>query len=176
MTGREASFCVCEHGMRRSSAALPQCRSFFRNHDAILLFPQDDCCVRIATSSFFFSSANTKSPGRALPTAVFRLISRTTSRTARSVSTARFCRRLVLPHAVFFGYAVGVIEMLIGHFACCSDCGCVRLASVLGILFLINMTSGHLVGARPRRAGLALFRSGAGSSAAVAALVIFYRG
>jgi len=35
---------------------------------------------------------------------------------------------LVLPHAVFFGYTVGVIESLVGYL-CCSDFGCARRAS-----------------------------------------------
>lgn len=44
----------------------------------------------------------------------------------------------VLPHAVFFGYVVGVVEMFIGI---CLLLGLwVRIASVVGILFLVNMT------------------------------------
>lgn len=46
--------------------------------------------------------------------------------------------QVVLPHAVFFGYAVGVVELvvglslLLGHW--------VRAGSILGILFLLNLT------------------------------------
>jgi uncharacterized membrane protein YphA (DoxX/SURF4 family) len=44
----------------------------------------------------------------------------------------------VLPHAVFLGYVVGVVEMFIGI---CLLLGLwVRVASVVGILFLVNMT------------------------------------
>jgi uncharacterized membrane protein YphA (DoxX/SURF4 family) len=45
---------------------------------------------------------------------------------------------LVLPHAVFFGYLVGVIEMLIGISLLLGIW--VRPASVVGILFLLNLT------------------------------------
>jgi uncharacterized membrane protein YphA (DoxX/SURF4 family) len=45
---------------------------------------------------------------------------------------------LVLPHAVFYGYTVGVVEFLIGV---CLLLGLwVRPASILGILFLLNLT------------------------------------
>ena len=45
---------------------------------------------------------------------------------------------IVLPHAVFFGYAVGVIELLIGISLLLGLW--VRPASVFGILFLLNLT------------------------------------
>jgi uncharacterized membrane protein YphA (DoxX/SURF4 family) len=45
---------------------------------------------------------------------------------------------LVLPHAVFFGYAVGVLETLVGI---CLLLGLgVRTASVLGIIYMLNLT------------------------------------
>ena len=45
---------------------------------------------------------------------------------------------LVLPHAVFFGYTVGVVESLIGI---CLLLGLwVRPAAVVGVLFLLNLT------------------------------------
>lgn len=44
---------------------------------------------------------------------------------------------LVLPHAVFWGYFVGVLELLIGISLLLGLC--VRPACILGILFLINM-------------------------------------
>jgi uncharacterized membrane protein YphA (DoxX/SURF4 family) len=45
---------------------------------------------------------------------------------------------LILPHAVFFGYLVGVIEMFVGI---CLLLGLwVRPASIVGILFLLNLT------------------------------------
>jgi uncharacterized membrane protein YphA (DoxX/SURF4 family) len=45
---------------------------------------------------------------------------------------------LVLPHAVFFGYVVGVAELLVGISLLLGLW--VRPASVLGILFLLNLT------------------------------------
>jgi thiosulfate dehydrogenase [quinone] large subunit len=44
---------------------------------------------------------------------------------------------LILPHAVFFGYVVGVVELLIGISLLIGFW--VRPASILGILFLLNM-------------------------------------
>jgi uncharacterized membrane protein YphA (DoxX/SURF4 family) len=44
---------------------------------------------------------------------------------------------VVLPHAVFFGYGVGVVELLIGLSLLIGLW--VRPACVLGILFLLNM-------------------------------------
>src|SRR5258708_6940384 len=56
---------------------------------------------------------------------------------------------IILPHAVFFGYLVGAIEMFVGV---CLLLGLwVRPASVLGIFFLLNLTlaawwdPGHVV-------------------------------
>jgi uncharacterized membrane protein YphA (DoxX/SURF4 family) len=45
---------------------------------------------------------------------------------------------IVLPHAVFFGYAVGLIELLIGISLLIGFC--VRPACVVGIVFLLNLT------------------------------------
>jgi uncharacterized membrane protein YphA (DoxX/SURF4 family) len=44
---------------------------------------------------------------------------------------------LILPHAVFFGYVVGVVELVIGVSLLIGLW--VRPASILGILFLLNM-------------------------------------
>lgn len=45
---------------------------------------------------------------------------------------------VILPHAVFFGYFVGVVEMFVG--ICLLLGFWVRPASVAGILFLLNLT------------------------------------
>jgi len=45
---------------------------------------------------------------------------------------------LILPHAVFFGYAVGVVETLIGISLLLGLL--VRPASILGALFILNLT------------------------------------
>jgi uncharacterized membrane protein YphA (DoxX/SURF4 family) len=45
---------------------------------------------------------------------------------------------LVLPHAVFFGYAVGVLELVVG--VCLLVGFWVRPACILGAFFLLNLT------------------------------------
>jgi len=45
---------------------------------------------------------------------------------------------LILPHAVFFGYLVGAIEMFVG--VCLLLGFWVRPASLVGIFFLLNLT------------------------------------
>jgi thiosulfate dehydrogenase [quinone] large subunit len=45
---------------------------------------------------------------------------------------------IVLPHVVFFGYLVGVVELFIG--ICLIFGICVRTASVLGMLHMISLT------------------------------------
>jgi uncharacterized membrane protein YphA (DoxX/SURF4 family) len=49
-----------------------------------------------------------------------------------------FLSHIVLPHAVIFGYAVGVIELLVGISLLLGLW--VRPACVLGIVFLLNLT------------------------------------
>ena len=49
-----------------------------------------------------------------------------------------FLSVIVLPHAVFFGYLVGVVETIIGLSLLLGLW--VRPAAIVGILFLINMT------------------------------------
>lgn len=51
---------------------------------------------------------------------------------------ANFLQKTVLPHHVFFGYTVGVVESLIGISLVLGLC--VRFASVLGALHMINLT------------------------------------
>ena len=75
--------------------------------------------------------------GRALPTVGSRLICMITTSSAVSFYR-RILSTVVLPHAVFFGYLVGVLELLVGISLLIGLW--VRPASVLGILFLINLT------------------------------------
>ena len=51
---------------------------------------------------------------------------------------AGFLQKTVLPHHIFFGYAVGVVESLIGISLVLGFL--VRPASVLGVLHMINLT------------------------------------
>jgi uncharacterized membrane protein YphA (DoxX/SURF4 family) len=94
--------------------------------------------VRIAASVFFLLFGEYKLVGPGFAHGGFQ----TYLHGYISTSAVGFYRPLlsgiILPHAVFFGYAVGVIETFIGI---CLLLGLwVRPASVLGILFLINMT------------------------------------
>jgi uncharacterized membrane protein YphA (DoxX/SURF4 family) len=94
--------------------------------------------VRIATSVFFllFGEYKVAGPGFAhggFQTYLHDYIANSALGFYRPVLSA-----LVLPHAVFFGYLVGVVELLVGISLLIGLW--VRPASVLGILFLINLT------------------------------------
>jgi thiosulfate dehydrogenase [quinone] large subunit len=94
--------------------------------------------VRIATSVFFLLFGEYKVAGPGFAHGGFQnylhdYISSSAVSFYRPVLTG-----LVLPHAVFFGYAVGVIELLVGLSLLIGLW--VRPASILGILFLINLT------------------------------------
>jgi uncharacterized membrane protein YphA (DoxX/SURF4 family) len=93
--------------------------------------------VRMATSVFFllFGEYKVAGPGFArggFQTYLEDYIAHGAVRFYRPVLSG-----LVLPHAVFFGYAVGVVELLIGVSLLFGLW--VRAASVLGILFLVNL-------------------------------------
>ena len=94
--------------------------------------------VRIATSVFFLLFGEYKVAGPGFAHGGFQnylhdYISSSAVSFYRPVLAG-----LVLPHAVFFGYAVGVIELLVGLSLLIGLW--VRPASILGILFLINLT------------------------------------
>ena len=93
--------------------------------------------VRIATSVFFLLFGEYKVAGPEFAHSGFQ----TYLRDYITSSAVGFYRPvlsgLVLPHAVFFGYVVGVVELLIGM---CLLIGLwVRPACILGVLFLANM-------------------------------------
>jgi thiosulfate dehydrogenase (quinone) large subunit len=94
--------------------------------------------VRIATSVFFllFGEYKVAGPGFAhggFQTYLHDYIANSALGFYRPVLSG-----LVLPHAVFFGYLVGAVELLVGVSLLIGLW--VRPASVLGILFLINLT------------------------------------
>jgi thiosulfate dehydrogenase [quinone] large subunit len=93
--------------------------------------------VRMATSVFFLLFGEYKVAGPAFAHGGFQ----TYLRDYIANSVVSFYRpvleQVVLPHAVFFGYVVGVVELLIGISLLIGLW--VRPASVLGILFLVNM-------------------------------------
>jgi uncharacterized membrane protein YphA (DoxX/SURF4 family) len=94
--------------------------------------------VRIVTSVFFLLFGEYKVAGPAFAHGGFQnylhdyLTSSALSFYRPILST------VVLPHAVLFGYLVGVVELLVGVSLLIGFW--VRPASVLGILFLINLT------------------------------------
>lgn len=94
--------------------------------------------VRIAVSVFFllFGEYKVAGPGFAhggFQTYLRDYIASTTVSYYRPILV-----HIVLPHAVFFGYAVGVIELFVGI---CLLIGLwVQPACIVGILFLLNLT------------------------------------
>jgi uncharacterized membrane protein YphA (DoxX/SURF4 family) len=94
--------------------------------------------VRVATSAFFllFGEYKLASPGFAhggFQTYLRDYIATTAVSFYRPVLV-----HIVLPHAVFFGYAVGVIELLVGISLLLGLW--VQPACIVGILFLLNLT------------------------------------
>lgn len=93
--------------------------------------------VRIATSVFFLLFGEYKLVGPEFSHVSFR----TYLQDYIANSAVSFYRPvlsgLVLPHAVFFGYVVGIVELLIGISLLIGLW--VRPACVLGIAFLLNM-------------------------------------
>ena len=100
--------------------------------------PKTIAGARIATSAFFllFGEYKVAGPGfahTAFQTYLHDYIANTSVSFYRPVLSG-----LVLPHAVFLGYAVGVIELLVGVSLLLGLW--VRPACVIGGLFLINLT------------------------------------
>jgi thiosulfate dehydrogenase [quinone] large subunit len=94
-------------------------------------------CVRISTSVFFllFGEYKVASPEFAyggLQNYLQDYIANSAMSFYRPILSS-----LVLPHTVFFGYFVGVLELLIGISLLIGLC--VRPACIVGILFLVNM-------------------------------------
>ena len=100
--------------------------------------PRTIAGVRIATSAFFLLFGEYKLAGPGFAHGGFQgylhdYITSTAVGFYRPVLSA-----LVLPHAVFFGYTVGVVELLVGISLLLGLW--VRPAAVVGILFLLNLT------------------------------------
>ena len=94
--------------------------------------------VRVATSLFFlfFGEYKVSSPGFAhggFQKYLQEYIANSAVSFYRPVLSG-----LVLPHAVFFGYVVGIVELLIGISLLLGLW--VRPACILGVLFLLNLT------------------------------------
>src|ERR1035438_5970778 len=94
--------------------------------------------VRMATSVFFLLFGEYKVAGSGFAHGAFQ----TYLQDYIANSAVDFYRPvlsgLVLPHAVFFGYVVGIVELLIGISLLIGLW--VRPACIVGILFLLNLT------------------------------------
>jgi uncharacterized membrane protein YphA (DoxX/SURF4 family) len=94
--------------------------------------------VRIATSVFFLLFGEYKLAGPAFAHGSFQAYLQSYISNDSVTFYRPVLARLIQPHAVFFGYFVGVLEMFVGL---CLLLGLwVRVASLIGILFLLNLT------------------------------------
>lgn len=94
--------------------------------------------VRIATSVFFLLFGEYKVAGPGFAHGGFQNYLHDYIASSSLGFYRPFLSGVVLPHAVFFGYAVGVIELLVGFSLLLGVW--VRQGCVLGIFFLLNLT------------------------------------
>jgi uncharacterized membrane protein YphA (DoxX/SURF4 family) len=94
--------------------------------------------VRIAASAFFLLFGEYKVAGPAFAHGGFQNYLHEYIASSAIGFYRPVLSGLILPHAVFFGYVVGVVELLVGISLLIGLW--VRPASVLGILFLMNLT------------------------------------
>lgn len=93
--------------------------------------------VRVATSVFFLLFGEYKLAGAAFAHGGFQTYLQDYIANSAASFYRPFLLGVVQPHAVFFGYLVGVIELVVGLSLLLGLC--VRPACVLGGLFLVNM-------------------------------------
>jgi uncharacterized membrane protein YphA (DoxX/SURF4 family) len=94
--------------------------------------------VRIATSVFFLLFGEYKVGGPGFAHGGFQSYLHDYIATTAVSFYRPVLVHIVLPHAVFFGYAVGVIELLVGISLLLGLW--VQRACIVGILFLLNLT------------------------------------
>jgi|GraSoiStandDraft_45_1057281.scaffolds.fasta_scaffold383680_2 uncharacterized membrane protein YphA (DoxX/SURF4 family) len=94
--------------------------------------------VRIATSVFFLLFGEYKLAGPGFAHAGFHTYLHDYIESTAVSFYRPVLAHIVLPHAVFFGYAVGVVELLIGISLLLGLW--VRPACIIGVLFLLNLT------------------------------------
>jgi len=94
--------------------------------------------VRIATSVFFLLFGEYKVAGPAFAHGGFQNYLHEYIASSAVSFYRPVLSGVVLPHAVFFGYVVGIVELIVGVSLLIGLW--VRPASVLGILFLVNLT------------------------------------
>ena len=100
--------------------------------------PKTIAVVRIATSVFFLLFGQYKIFGSAFAHGGFQQYLQGFIETGAVGLYRPVLNNLVLPHAVFFGYMVGIVELFIGG---CLLLGIwVRPASVVGILHMLSLT------------------------------------
>jgi uncharacterized membrane protein YphA (DoxX/SURF4 family) len=100
--------------------------------------PKTIAAARIATSIFFILFGQYKLVGPAFAHGGFQEYLRGYIDSSAVGFYRLFLANLVLPHAVFLGYTVGAVEMFIGVSLLLGIW--VRPASVLGALFMLNLT------------------------------------
>ena len=100
--------------------------------------PKTIAVVRIATSIFFLLFGEYKLAGPAFAHGGFQEYLHTYIQSTAVSFYRPVLADVVLPHAVFFGYAVGAVEMLIGLSLLLGLW--VRPASILGALYMLNLT------------------------------------
>lgn len=94
--------------------------------------------VRMATSVFFLLFGEYKVAGPGFAHGGFQNYLHDYIGSSAVSFYRPFLAHIILPHAVFFGYVVGVIELLIGISLLIGLW--VRPGCILGILFLLNIT------------------------------------
>jgi thiosulfate dehydrogenase (quinone) large subunit len=100
--------------------------------------PRTIAVVRIATSIFFILFGQYKIFGSAFANGGFQQYLQGFIQNGAVSFYQPVLANLILPHAVFFGYVVGALEMFVGV---CLLLGIwVRLASVLGALHMLSLT------------------------------------
>jgi uncharacterized membrane protein YphA (DoxX/SURF4 family) len=100
--------------------------------------PKTIAAVRIATSIFFLLFGEYKLAGPAFAHSAFQEYLRGYIQNTAVSFYRPVLANMVLPHAVFFGYTVGVVEILIGLSLLLGLW--VRPASILGVLYMLNLT------------------------------------
>jgi len=100
--------------------------------------PKTIALIRIATSIFFILFGQYKLFGSGFAHGGFQQYLRGYIDSTAVSFYRPILANLVLPHAVFLGYTVGVVEMFIGVSLLLGIW--VRPASILGALFMLNLT------------------------------------
>ncbi len=99
--------------------------------------PKTIAAVRVATGVLFLLFGEYKVAGPEFAHGAFQQYLQGYIQSAALAFYRPFLVHVILPRAVFFGYFVGVLELLIAASLILGLC--VRLVSLLGVLFLLNM-------------------------------------